>query len=213
MNELPARIEDNIAYEPMSGCWLWTGTIGKNGHGDLSWKGKNTRPHRAVYEILTGTIPKGLNLYHRCSTKLCVNPDHQLIHQKIHAKGVLPEYINNRISRSKSGCWIWTGGRSGRYGSINFDGIVKKAHAQVYEILNGSIPKGNHLHHTCRTSLCVNPDHLQSLTPFQHKQKHRLTHCKHGHEFTPENTYIRIDGGGRQCKTCHRNRQRKEGIK
>lgn len=27
------------------------------------------------------------------------------------------------------------------------------------------------------------------------------THCKRGHEFTPENTYSRKDGG-RQCRTC-----------
>lgn len=28
------------------------------------------------------------------------------------------------------------------------------------------------------------------------------THCIHGHEFTPENTYIRPDGRGRQCLRC-----------
>jgi hypothetical protein len=27
----------------------------------------------------------------------------------------------------------------------------------------------------------------------------RKTHCKHGHEFTPENTY-RVKNGGRACK-------------
>lgn len=28
------------------------------------------------------------------------------------------------------------------------------------------------------------------------------THCKHGHEFTPENTYLRPDRVGRLCRTC-----------
>lgn len=33
-----------------------------------------------------------------------------------------------------------------------------------------------------------------------HGQK---THCKRGHEFTPENTHLRSDKKGRQCKTCN----------
>lgn len=31
----------------------------------------------------------------------------------------------------------------------------------------------------------------------------KKTHCKHGHEFTPENTMLRSDGG-RKCWACHR---------
>ena len=30
-----------------------------------------------------------------------------------------------------------------------------------------------------------------------------MTHCSNGHEFTPENTYIRADK--RHCRTCKRN--------
>lgn len=30
------------------------------------------------------------------------------------------------------------------------------------------------------------------------------TQCKHGHEFTKENTYTRKNGKGRSCKECHR---------
>ncbi|MGP3708480.1 NUMOD4 motif-containing HNH endonuclease [Gordonia paraffinivorans] len=33
----------------------------------------------------------------------------------------------------------------------------------------------------------------------------RKTHCKRGHEFTPENTIVR-KGGKRACRTCVRNR-------
>jgi hypothetical protein len=34
-------------------------------------------------------------------------------------------------------------------------------------------------------------------------RRRAATHCKHGHEFTPENTYWKSDGC-RQCRTCHR---------
>jgi len=42
------------------------------------------------------------------------------------------------------------------------------------------------------------------------KQKARGS-CKHGHAFTPENTYIKKNGT-RDCKICHRLRQRKQKI-
>lgn len=32
------------------------------------------------------------------------------------------------------------------------------------------------------------------------------THCKHGHEFTPENTLPRTDGRGRRCRACMEDR-------
>lgn len=38
------------------------------------------------------------------------------------------------------------------------------------------------------------------------------THCKHGHEFTPENTHIRADGG-RVCKACRLRRKREENAR
>ena len=43
----------------------------------------------------------------------------------------------------------------------------------------------------------------------------RQTHCKHGHEFTSANTYLRNrPGGGRACKTCNqiRKRARRERV-
>jgi hypothetical protein len=36
----------------------------------------------------------------------------------------------------------------------------------------------------------------------------RPTHCKNGHEFTPENTYVWSRDGSRQCKSCAYARKR-----
>ena len=38
-----------------------------------------------------------------------------------------------------------------------------------------------------------------------------MTHCKRGHEFTPDNTYYTTGGNGvRQCKACHKLREREK---
>jgi hypothetical protein len=36
------------------------------------------------------------------------------------------------------------------------------------------------------------------------------THCKYGHEYTPENTWTKPDGTGRACRACNRASQQKQ---
>jgi hypothetical protein len=64
--------------EPMSGCWLWLGGLGKDGYG-MAWdvaEKKSLGAHRWVYMLLVGPIPEGQNVLHRCDNPCCVNPDH-----------------------------------------------------------------------------------------------------------------------------------------
>lgn len=66
--------------------------------------------------------------------------------------------------------------------------------------------------HLCRNRACCNPDHLDLVTSEENKRRgncptaanRRKTHCKRGHEFTPENTIVRTDGGSvrRSCRIC-----------
>lgn len=64
------------------GCWVFTGSTLKAGHGRVM-TGSNhdgtRRPqlaHRVVYEALIGPIPEGFDLHHRCRQPACVNPEH-----------------------------------------------------------------------------------------------------------------------------------------
>jgi hypothetical protein len=63
-------------------------------------------------------------------------------------------------------------------------------------------------------SLCVRCHRTYDQGPFMRNAQ--KTHCIHGHAFTPENTYVRIDGTGRRiCRICAnaRSREYKRSMK
>lgn len=105
-------------------------------------------------------------------------------------------------------CWPWIAGGAGGYGYVWASGRARRAHVVAWESSNGRpVPAGSEIHHRCRQRRCCNPAHLVALTPKEHHAEHAATHCKHGHEFTPENTHVR-PSGSRLCVQCSRERQR-----
>lgn len=112
--------------------------------------------------------------------------------------------------RGPDDCWEWTAATVGKgYGQF-WDGTrTVLAHRWVYEDAREPIPAGYVIDHLCRTHNCVNPAHLEVVTSQINTmrgvgpsaQASRRTHCRHGHELTPENVYIHE--GARRCKTCH----------
>lgn len=63
-----------------TGCWLWTGSVDKDGYGRMRGTVNNVawseRAPRASYEEYIGPIPKGLMVLHECNTPACINPKH-----------------------------------------------------------------------------------------------------------------------------------------
>jgi hypothetical protein len=109
-------------------------------------------------------------------------------------------------------CWEWQRARlTGGYGAYFLKGRNVYTHRFAYEQLVGPVPGGLQLDHLCRNTRCVNPVHLEPVTPRENKLRGtgitainaKKTHCVRSHEFTPENTYI-YPNGKRSCRTCIR---------
>lgn len=75
--KIPIEERLNSRIEVIGDCWLWTGKLDKDGYPmQMKVDGKMLRPHRIMYAMHKGEIPKGLTLDHLCRVRKCVNPDH-----------------------------------------------------------------------------------------------------------------------------------------
>lgn len=122
-------------------------------------------------------------------------------------------------------CWVWTGATLKGHGQFyrNPEEGLTYAHVWSYEQVYGKVPKGLEIDHLCRVRGCVRPTHLEAVTHQENMLRSftvgavsvRENKCRAGHEYTPENTYVRLDGGGRMCRECarRRNNERRQRLR
>ena len=58
------------------GCWIWNGTIGTGGYGEMYANGRIVRAHRLSLDLHQGPLSPSLCALHKCDVPPCVNPDH-----------------------------------------------------------------------------------------------------------------------------------------
>ena len=96
-NTIRSRFEDKIMYEPMTGCWIWTGaTRGNNHYGAIKIsQTKSVLCHRLSYEMYKEYIPDKLKVLHTCDNPLCCNPNHLIL-------GTQLDNIQDRVKKQRT---------------------------------------------------------------------------------------------------------------
>lgn len=114
-------------------------------------------------------------------------------------------------------CWEWQGTLNHNgYGRVNLPASVdpysRSAHRASWYWTHGRlVAPGMQLDHLCHNPKCVNPKHLEEVTPHENVMRSTTvsvayslrTHCDNGHPFSGDNLAIRRDGT-RKCRQCHR---------
>lgn len=115
-----------------------------------------------------------------------------------------------KVDKTES-CWLWTAfcDKHG-YAKFSVGGRTRRAHRFAFERFVGPIPEGYEIDHLCRNRSCVNPAHMEAVTPRVNGYRsfspmgvnHRKTHCPYGHPYDAANTYLTPREGSRQCREC-----------
>lgn len=176
------RFWNHVEFETNTGCWLWSG--GKNGKPGYGLIGLGPRQglvlaHRLSYQMHKGPIPSGKHIDHLCRVRSCVNPDH--LEAVTHGENLRRSPITFAgKNAAKTHC-----PRGHEYALKNTysraanSRSCRRCHADRESIRRLEATSGNRII----------------------KIRMEQTHCKRGHEFTQENTYI-APHGGRLCRAC-----------
>lgn len=125
----------------------------------------------------------------------------------------LEDRLLEKVELRPDGCWAWLASRTDDgYGRIWLDGKQRRAHRVAFELWVGPIPDGREIDHLCRVRECVNPDHLEPVTPWENLRRSpvqfaavnaRKTVCVNGHPLTEDNvTRWPSRPNVRQCRAC-----------
>lgn len=181
---IPERVRERAyeRWEADGDCWISTYSVASHGYAQIGWNNKPERhvvlAHRAAWEHINGPVPGGMTIDHLCKQRRCVNPAHLR---------VLDNYENARRTQGRD----WPLGQcvNGHSNEHLKDYDNGKRHCSICasEIWKSG-PRGSRGVRSVRAEEPI-------------KLKAPRTHCRNGHEKTPENSYRRPNGVN-ECLPC-----------
>ena len=107
-----------------------------------------------------------------------------------------------------SECILWEGQTLNGYGIRYLTGRTNFVHRQAWEDINGPVPAGMDIAHSCHVRNCYNEEHLRPRTRSENLRERPMPPtCPKGHERCPANA--RKSKATYECAICHRIRNRR----
>lgn len=100
--------------------------------------------------------------------------------------------------------WSWAVGGARQpvgYGMIGDGGKLVKTHRLAWELVNGPIPVGMLVCHSCDNPPCCNADNTADMIAKGRHRNQVKTCCPRGHLYDETNTHL-TPTGRRDCRTC-----------
>jgi len=84
-----------------NGCYGWKGSVKKGRFPCIYAEGRSIGAHRAAWMVENGKIPQGHFVRHKCTSKVCTNPEHLFITRELATRKKPENRKNNRVGRER----------------------------------------------------------------------------------------------------------------
>lgn len=195
--KLEARLGDGRAsgFPDPDVCWLWQMSLSPLGYGNWTVPELGTsRAHRVTWMLLRGPIPEGMVVDHMCRERSCVNPNHLRV-VTIAVNSIQNSEGVSAVNFERTDCLHGHGP------------LVENPYVPGRRYCATCAAERNRANQRRRKDLGITPQ--TPIQPLCRKGLHRWL----DDEGEPTRDLLVRSDGRRECRGCHRERERARQAK